>query len=324
MDGAGRPTGHLGDPDGSTFLRSSAKPFQLVPFVASGHFDAYNFPDPVQTMAVMAASHAGEDRHVRLVQGALRAGGLTRSALQCGTHTPFDAETAQRLARDGEPPTELRHNCSGKHAAMVLHAKAAGWDIDTYWQPDHPVQQMALETVAAVSGVPTRRVATATDGCGVVSFAIPLRAIARSYARLADPTGLNDASLRDALTRIRDAMLANPELVSGERRHFDTDVMRAAPSRLVAKGGAEGLRCVGVLPGSLGTGSPAIGVAVKVEDGDAARRAGAAATCEVLRQIGVLGEVELSQLSAYAAAEIRDLPRGEAVGEVRPAFTLVR
>ncbi|MDQ5839989.1 MAG: asparaginase [Chloroflexota bacterium] len=320
----GARVAHLGDPEEPTFLRSSAKPFQLAPFVASGRFDAYNFPDPVQTLDVMAASHAGEDRHVRLVQGALRAGGLSRSALQCGTHTPFDAETAQRLARDGEPPNELRHNCSGKHAAMALHAKAAGWDVDTYWQPDHPIQQLALETVAAVSGVPARRIGTATDGCGVVSFAIPLHAIARAYARLADPTGLTDATLRDALTRIRDAMLAHPDLVSGERRQFDTDLMRAAPGRLVAKGGAEGLRCVGLLPGGIGADAPAAGVAVKIEDGDAARRAGAAATCETLRQIGFLGEVELSQLAAYAAPPIRDLPRGEVVGEVRAAFTLAR
>jgi L-asparaginase II len=294
LDAGGGPVAHLGDPDEPTYLRSSAKPFQLAPFVASGHFDAYDFPDPVQTMAVMVASHAGEDRHVRLVQSALRAGGLTRSALQCGIHTPFDAE------------------------------KAAGWDVDTYWQPDHPVQKLALETVAAVSGVPARRIGTATDGCGVVSFAVPLQAIARAYARLADPTSLTDASLREALTRIRDAMLAHPELVSGERRQFDTDLMRAAAGRLVAKGGAEGLRCVGVLPGGIGPDSPALGVAVKVEDGDAARRAGAAATCEALRQVEVLGEVELTQLAAYAAAEIRDLPRGEVVGEVRPAFTLAR
>lgn len=272
----------------------------------------------------MAASHAGEDRHVRLVQGALRAGGLTRSVLQCGTHTPYDTETAQRLARDGEPPGELRANCSGKHAAMVLHARAAGWDVDTYWQPDHPVQQLALETVAAVSGVPARKIGTATDNCGVVTFALPLRAIARAYARLADPSGLTDAPLREALTRIRDAMVANPELVSGDRRQFDTDLMRAAPGRIVAKGGAEGLRSVGVLRGALGKGTPAIGLAVRIEDGDGARRAGPAATCEALRQIGVLGEAEMTAMSPYAAAPVRDLPRGEVVGEVRAAFTLAR
>ncbi len=271
----------------------------------------------------MAASHAAEDRHVRLVQAALRAGGLTREALQCGTHVPFDAETAQRLARDGEPPTELRHNCSGKHAAMVLHARAAGWDVDTYQQPDHPCQQLALETVAAVSGIRKGRIGTATDGCGVVSFALPLSGIASAFARLADPSGLTDTPLRDAVTRIRDAMLAYPELISGERRQFETHLMRAVPGRLVAKGGAEGLRSVGVLPGAV-EGSGALGVAVKIEDGDAARRAGAAATCEALRQVGVLGEVELSQLESYAAAPVRDLSRGDVVGEVRATFSLER
>jgi L-asparaginase II len=292
--------------------------------VASGAFDGYRFPDPVQTMAVMAASHAGEDRHVRLVQAALRAGGLTREVLQCGTHTPFDQETAQRLARDGEPPSELRHNCSGKHAAMVLFARSQGWDVETYWQPDHPVQQAALDTVVAVSGVRKGRIQTATDGCGVVSFAIPLAAVARAFAVLADPSGLKDESLREALTRIRDAMLARPELVAGDRRQFDTDLMRAAPGRLVAKGGAEGLRSVGVLSGAVEAGSAALGVAVKIEDGDAARRAGPAATCDALRQVGVLGEVELSQLEGYARPEVSDLARREVVGEVRPAFELER
>ena len=97
----------------------------------------------------MAASHSGEDRHVRTVQTILREGGLSREVLQCGMHAPYDSETAQRLLRDGEPLTPLRHNCSGKHAGMALHAKAAGWPVETYWHPDHPVQQLALQTVAA-------------------------------------------------------------------------------------------------------------------------------------------------------------------------------
>jgi L-asparaginase II len=314
----------LGDPDEPVFLRSSAKPFQLAPFVASGAFDSYDFPDPVHTLAVMAGSHAGEDRHVRLVQAALRVGGLTREVLQCGTHTPYDTETAQRLARDGEPSSELRHNCSGKHAAMVLFARSQGWELDTYWQPDHPVQQAALETVALVSGVRKGRIQTATDGCGVVSFAIPLSAIARSFAILADPSRLKEEPIRDALARIRDAMVAHPELVGGARRQFDTDLMRAAPGRLVAKWGAEGLRSVGVLSGAVGSGASALGLAVKIEDGDIGRRASPAAACEALRQVGVLGEVELSQLEPYARPEVLDLSRGEPVGEVRPAFELAR
>ena len=131
-----------------------------------------------------------------------------------------------------------------------------------------------------------------------------------------------EPALVEALTRIRDAMLAYPELISGERRQFDTDLMRAAPGRLVAKGGAEGLRCVGLLPDALGPGKPATGVAVKIEDGDGSRRAGPVATCEALRQIGFLGEAEMAALEHHASPAVVDMPRGEVVGAVRPVFTL--
>ncbi|HEY1126524.1 MAG TPA: asparaginase, partial [Actinomycetota bacterium] len=195
---AGDLTWSFGDAEEFAFIRSAAKPFQLAPFVASGRFDAYDFPNPTESLAVMAASHSGEDRHVRTVQALLRAGGLTREVLACGTHTPYDRETAQRLIRDGEPLTPLRHNCSGKHAGMALHAKAAGWPIETYWQPDHPVQQLSLDTVALMSGVAREEIATATDGCGVVSFGLPMSGLALAYARLADPSGIEDSALRSA------------------------------------------------------------------------------------------------------------------------------
>ncbi|MEX0625993.1 MAG: asparaginase [Chloroflexota bacterium] len=312
------PTGELtwsfGDPDEFAFIRSSAKPFQLAPFVASGRFDAYDFPNPTESLAIMAASHSGEDRHVRTVQAVLRAGGLTRDVLACGVHPPFDVETAQRLIRDGEPLTPLRHNCSGKHAAMALHAKAAGWPIETYWQPDHPVQELALDTVALMSGIARSAIETATDGCGVVSFGLPLRGLALAFARLADPSSVPDAALRMALERIRDAMTAHPELVAGDRRRFDTELMRARPGRLVSKAGAEGIRAIGVLKN--GTANAPVGLAVKIEDGDLARRAGDVAASAALARLGVLDAEGLARVRERTAPRIVD-PRGDIVGEVR-------
>ena len=322
------PDGHLvtalGDPELRVYLRSSAKPFQLAPFVASGRFDGYRFGNPTEALAIMAASHSGEDRHVRTVQTILREGGLSRDVLQCGMHAPYDSETAQRLLRDGEPLTPLRHNCSGKHAGMALHAKAAGWPVETYWHPDHPVQQLALQTVAAVSDTRVDEIVTGTDGCGVVSFGIPLRAAALAFARLADPSAVADAALRGALERIRDAMMAHPELVAGVHRRLDTALMRAAPGALVAKGGAEGLSSVGVLRGHAGDRvSGAIGLVVKIEDGDGARRAGPVAVSAALAQLGVLSGPQLEQMGGLAAPRILD-PRGAVAGEVRPAFRLRR
>ena len=319
------PDGELlasfGDPDELTFVRSAAKPFQLAPFVASGRFDRYDLPSPVEALAVMSGSHTGEDRHVRTVQAILRGGGLTRDVLACGVAVPSDSETAERLIRDGEPPTVLRHNCSGKHAGMALHAKAAGWPVETYWQPDHPVQRAALETISMMSGTPASEIVTGTDGCGAMTFALPLRALALAFARLAEPSAVPDAGMRDAFRRIRDAMMAHPELVAGERHEFDTALMRAAPGRLVSKWGAEGVQGVGISVGARGKGMSAAGLALKVEDGDRSRRARHAASCEALRQLGALDDVQLARLREYADPQILD-PRGDVAGAVRPAFSL--
>jgi L-asparaginase II len=245
--------------------------------------------------------------------------------LQNQVHAPFDSETATRLVRDGERPTVLRGNCSGKHAAMVLFAKASGWPIDTYWHPDHPVQRLALETVSALSDVPIEDIATATDGCGVVTFGMPLRGLATAFARLADPSAVADPPLRSALTRIRDAMMEHPELVAGERRRIDTAVMRAFPKRVVSKGGAEGVLAMGFPPGALPANAPfgdgPMGVAAKVEDGSLGPRAGDAISVAILRQLGMASDPLAGPLVDYAAQPILD-PRGDRSGDVRAAFRI--
>jgi L-asparaginase II len=319
----GSPIASVGDPEQFVFSRSSAKPFQLAPFVASGRFDEYDLG--TEALAIMAASHSGEDRHVRLVQEILRRGGLTSAVLQNQVHPPYDVETAQRLLRDGERPTALRGNCSGKHAGMILFAKASGWPLDTYWHPDHPVQRLALETVSALSDVPIEEVAIAVDGCGVVCFGMPLRGLATAFARLADPSAVADPPLRSALTRIRDAMMEHPELVAGERRRIDTALMRSYPKRILSKGGAEGILAMALPPGALPARAPfgegPLGVAGKVEDGNLARRAGDVASIAILRQLGLVTDPLAGPLVDFAAPPIVD-PRGGSSGDVRPAFRL--
>ena len=319
----GAPIASAGDPEQFIYLRSSAKPFQLAPFVASGRFDEFELG--TDALAIMAASHSGEDRHVRLVQEILRRAGLTSSVLQNQVHAPYDTETAQRLIRDREQPTVLRGNCSGKHAGMVLFARASGWPIDSYWHPGHPVQRLALETISALSDVPIEQVATATDGCGVVTFGMPLRGLALAFARLADPSAVADPPLRSALTRIRDAMMAHPELVGGERRRIDTALMRAYPRRVVSKGGAEGVLAMGVPPGALPSHAPhgdgPMGVAAAIEDGNAARRGGDAVSVAILRQLGLAADPLPGALAEYGSPAIVD-PRGEQSGSVRAVFRL--
>jgi L-asparaginase II len=165
-----------------------------------------------------------------------------------------------------------------------------------------------------MSGIARSEIVTATDGCGVVSFGIPLRGLALAFARLADPSGLEDAALRGAFERIRNAMMAHPELVGGDRRRFDTELMRARPDRLVSKAGAEGVRAVAVLHD--GAPKAPFGLALKIEDGDLARRAGDVSASAALARLGALDADALARLGPLAAPQIKD-PRGEVVGEVR-------
>jgi L-asparaginase II len=210
---------------------------------------------------------------------------------------------------------------------MVLFAKASGWPIETYWHPDHPVQRLAAETLSALSDVPIEDIATGVDGCGVVCFGMPIRGLATAFARLADPSAVADGPLGQALYRIRDAMMAHPELVAGERRRIDTALMRAFPHRIVSKGGAEGVLAMGLPPGALPPGSPfgegPMGIAVKIEDGNLARRAGDVVSIAILRQLGLATDPLPAGLEGYASPPIVD-PRGEESGEVRAVLALAK
>ena len=181
----------------------------------------------------------------------------------------------------------MYNNCSGKHAGMMCLAISEGWPVAGYERSDHPVQQLMRRTVAELCGVGVDSLSVAVDGCGVSVFGLPLAGMARAYARLAVAAADGDQRER-ALSRIRSAMSAFPQAVGGEGR-FSTALMEATDGRLVAKGGAEGLECVG-LP------ARRLGVALKCEDGQA--RGLAPATLALLECLGELKREELERLSA--------------------------
>jgi L-asparaginase II len=326
VDIGGRMLRALGDPDHVVNLRSAAKPFSLLALIEAGGVKEFEL-EPAE-LAVMAASHSGEDLHVRTLQALFRRTGLTQSMLATGTEgMPLDALTAARLARDGERPSEIRHMCSGYHTAFLLLARMQGWPLDEYWLDDHPTQQAARDVIARSFGVPASKLVTSLDGCGVPTFAFPLREIAKAYAFLADPESVRSDDARSGLAAsvavVRDAMLANPEQVGGTRERLDTSVAKALPGRLVAKGGAEGLRCFAILPGprAKGGSAGASGLALKVEDGGAADRATSAASVEALVQAGVLDGQALRVLARYHRPTVSD-PHGRPAGEAIAAFEL--
>jgi L-asparaginase II len=312
----------LGDPDTKVNLRSAVKPFGLVALIEAGGVDAFDLSDG--ELALMAGSHSGEDLHVRTLQAVLRRAGVSQQYLGCGAEgAPLDVLTAARLARDGEKPGSLRHMCSGQHTSMLLICRINDWPFEEYWRPDHPVQRLYSATVARAFSTAAELLITSTDSCGVPTYAFPLHEVARAFAMLADPAAIPAADgrsgLADPLRRIRDAMMANPEMVAGSRNRLDTSVMKAVPGRIAAKGGAEGLRGFAVLPA--GGQAGASGVAIKVEDGAGFDRASSAASVETLRQIGVLDPAALRALGRYHRPPAVD-PRGVQVGEAVASFEL--
>jgi L-asparaginase II len=324
VDASGVVTHTAGDPEVEVTLRSAAKPFALVALGEADGFRAFGLTPP--EIALMASSHSGEDLHVRTLQAVFRRSGLTQGLLACGSQgAPLDALTAARLARDGERAGAIRHMCSGYHAAMLLLARLGDWSLEDYWTPSHPVQVAARTVVGRLLGIDPGQLRTAIDNCGVETFGVPLAAVARAFALLADPDRIaaDDPrrGLAPALRSIRDAMAAHPELVGGTRDRLDTALMKAVPRGLVAKGGAEGLRGVAVLGGAT-TGAAAAGLAITIEDGSGHDRASWAVSIEALRLAGVLEGPALRALARYHRPVELD-PHGRVAAETIAGFDLV-
>jgi L-asparaginase II len=258
----GAVAGAAGNPSLVAYLRSSAKPLQAVPLLREA-------PDlPEDEIAIACASHEARPEQLAAVRSLLERALCTEDDLECGP--------------DGG--SRLRHNCSGKHAGMLVVCRRRGLPLRGYHLPEHPLQRELLGLVAEASGVAPEGIPTAADGCGVVTFALPLERMAAMFETLgrSEPP---EASVALA------AMRAHPELVGGPGA-IDTRLMRALPGT-VAKRGAEGLVC-GVLPDGRG-------FALKAEDGEERALAPAAAR--------FLGSAELLATPLTNS-------RGEPVGQI--------
>jgi L-asparaginase II len=301
----------LGDPSTVTYFRSSAKAFQAIPMITSGAADAFGFTESEIALAV--ASHSGESIHVEIAAGMLAKSGLSESDLHCGAHLPFNEQQAKRMLREGREPTQLHNNCSGKHVAMLAFAKQIDADLATYDSPDNRIQKRILKCIAEFSDVAEERIAVGIDGCSAPNFAVPIIAMARSFANLMSPDTFHETT-QAACSRIVSAMTNYPEVIGGSER-LDTMLMQAAPGRLISKVGADGVWLCGVLPNE--TWPKGIAIALKVEDGDD-HRARPAVAVAVLRQLGVFSANDLPDLSPMPIKN----RRGLVVGRVQPLIDL--
>jgi L-asparaginase II len=217
-----------GDLEVVTHMRSAAKPLQALPLVrAREDLDQ-------REIAIASASHLARPEQLDAVRSLLAKAHAGEDEFECGPA--------------GQPPARIKHNCSGKHAGMLVTCRANGWRSEGYRLPGHRMQRACLEELADAAGVDADSIQTGTDGCGVVTFALPLRAMASAFARFAE---------RDGAARVVAAMRAHPELIRGPGAP-DTELMRALDG-WIAKGGAEACFCA--------AGPDGLGVALKSEDG---------------------------------------------------------
>ncbi|NVI89347.1 asparaginase [Actinomadura sp. BRA 177] len=278
----------VGRPDVAIFPRSANKPMQAVAMLRCG----LDLDD--ELLALAAGSHSGEDFHVEGTEKILAGAGLVAGDLRCPESWPIDPEAQQAVARDGGGPSRVRMNCSGKHAAMLATCVAAGWPIETYLDPEHPLQLAVRGVVEELSGETVT--AVGIDGCGAPLFAVSTAGVARAFR------GLVLAGAGTPERRVADAMRTHPQWTSGTRRE-ERQLMDAVPGLLV-KCGAEGVDAFAFADGRAG--------AVKIDDG--AMRARTPVTVALLRALG-LGEA--AALDELAVVQVRG---GDGVvGAVRPA-----
>ena len=303
VDGAENVVLAYGDvTDAPVYLRSSAKPFIAAAVVQSGAAERFGLDR--REIAVMAGSHTGQAFHVEAVASILEKIGMPASALQCGTHPPYNAEAAAQLERAGQAPSVLHNNCSGKHSGILALCKIIGADPATYLDAANPAEQIILNFCARVSGMELQSMPIGVDGCGIPVYAVPLRNAAISFLRLATLEGVSDDDAR-ALEIVRDAMTAFPEYVSGTGE-FDARLMTAGGGSIVSKAGAEGVEAAGVI-------EPALGVACKVLDGTA--RARGPAFLPALRRLGALTAAQVTNLGDLERPVVYNRA-GRAVGEI--------
>lgn len=291
-----------GDIEQLTFLRSSAKPLICAVVVGSGAADRFGFSDA--EIALAAGSHSGQPFHVLAARSMLAKAGLTEADLRCGPHAPYNAASAAALSEAGIEPGRIHNNCSGKHSGILALAMHLGAGPSGYLEASHPAQSAILDGCAEMLGVPRESFAIGVDGCGIPAIATPLSIAARCFAKFAAPK-LFAAKWRDALVRVRDAMMAHPEMVAGTDE-FDTDLMLAARGDLVSKGGAEGYHA----SASLLRG---IGLCAKVVDG--ASRAVSPFVVTTLARLDAIDSVQSERLAGYRRKVVTNRA-GTVTGEI--------
>lgn len=301
---------YCGDPDLITYTRSSAKAFQFLPVYESGAIKRYGHS--LKQMAIMLGSHVGSEEHQQVTKSNLDLIGLDESYLKCGVHPPIEHQMKGYIPYEGQQFSALGHNCSGKHSGQLALALHIGDDPQDYLNPESKTQQIVKQAVAEAYDYAIDKIQMGTDGCSLPNFALPLKNMAKAYARIVTRT--SDSPIRrEAYETVIKAMTQYPVMVSGNGR-CDLAVTETCKGDVILKVGGEAVEVIGIL-------SKGIGIAIKIADGN--MRAIYPVIVETLRQLGVVDDNQATAIAEFSQPQIYNF-RNINVGHIVPAFKLKR
>lgn len=301
VDFEGKIVDQSGEPFFITYPRSSVKMIQALPFLIEGAFDHYHLHE--QALALSVASHQGEDFHLSLLEEWKEKVGFDENHFCCGAHWPVDFRAQKKMIQNGQEPTSLHNNCSGKHSAMLSLAKLKNEVLKDYGKFDSPTQTRIRNFLTDYSGANHHRAPWGVDGCGIPTYAIPLKNLAQMMATFFSNNSKN--SNVQATQEITQAMQNFPQMVSGSDT-FNSRVLTHFGDRIIAKSGAEGVYCGAFLDSGYG-------FAIKAQDGS--QRASELTLVQLMKKYGVLSEELLFTHSSWLNPSIKNW-KGEITGEL--------
>ncbi|MDQ6753034.1 MAG: asparaginase [Actinomycetota bacterium] len=292
LAGDGSVVTTLGDIKTPVYPRSCLKPLQALASMQAG------VPLRGAQVALASASHVASHAHMDVVEGMLKAAHLTEQDLGCPTDWPQDEEARFWMIRNGRPKNKLAMNCSGKHAAFLWACKENGWDLHSYLEPNHPLQQRVLSVIEEYTGEQVAH--TGVDGCGSPVTAVSLTGLARAFSKLGKAPSDSNANARAAT--IATSMLDYPWAVQG---HGKPNTVVMEELGILAKLGAEGVLAMATRTGAA--------VAVKMLDGN-----GRAATLVGLTLLAAAGAVDVPDVAGVLERVVDPITGGgRPVGSLR-------
>ena len=304
-DPKGRVVNAWGSVDAPVYPRSAIKPLQALPVVESGAADHFQLTDA--ELALACSSHSAEPGHTDTIRNWLGRIELDEDALECGAHPPSDTKTAESLLISRITPGRIHNNCSGKHTGMLTISRFLDEDTQGYIERQHPAQQRWFDVLGELADLDMRSLPWSRDGCGIPVIAMPLKAIATAFARIAVPDDL-PATRGSAVDRITTAMASHPFMVAGTGR-LCTQIMELTGRRVIVKTGADGVYTAMLRDQGLG-------IAVKIDDGTGL--AAEVAILAVLNHLQALHGDEMDQLAERCRVPIFNT-RGVLTGYREPA-----